>query len=322
MAEEIAIWGAGSVGIGLANALARPDSQVCLIGRDVETLQAIAKLGIERSGRMGVRNVPPAELRLESDASILATSQFDWLLICTKAFSSGEIARALESVACRMSPRTRLVLCQNGWGNETPFLSFWPAERIVHARVITGFQRRAPHHVEITAHAAPIALGSLFGDPIDGLDALADRIDRGGLPAETRGDMESVLWAKMLYNCALNPLGALTNRRYGELANDPATRSLMECVTREIFDVLERSGHQVDWPDSASYLEVFYGELIPPTAAHESSMLQDLRGGRPTEIESLCGAVERLGVQHSVETPVVSALAQLVRAASTKADSS
>ena len=59
----------------------------------------------------------------------------------------------------------------------------------------------------------------------------------------------------------------------------------------------------------------FYAELIPPTAAHESSMLQDLRAGRRTEIEALCGAVERLGLRHRVETPVVSSLASLVRAA-------
>ena len=44
-------------------------------------------------------------------------------------------------------------------------------------------------------------------------------------------------------------------------------------------------------------------------------MLQDLRAGRRTEIEALCGAVERLGAAHGVETPVVSALATLVRTA-------
>ncbi|MEE8166981.1 MAG: ketopantoate reductase C-terminal domain-containing protein [Myxococcota bacterium] len=55
--------------------------------------------------------------------------------------------------------------------------------------------------------------------------------------------------------------------------------------------------------------------MIPPTAAHESSMLQDLRAARQTEIEALCGAVERLAEKHGIQTPVVSALARLVRAA-------
>ena len=69
------------------------------------------------------------------------------------------------------------------------------------------------------------------------------------------------------------------------------------------------------WPDADAYRKHFHTELIPPTARHESSMLQDLRAGRRTEIEALCGAVERLGRELGIDTPVVSALATLVRAA-------
>jgi len=127
--------------------------------------------------------------------------------------------------------------------------------------------------------------------------------------------MRGVLWAKMLYNCALNPLGAIAGRSYGELVDQPTTRVLLEEVIREIFQVLDAAGVDVAWPDASAYLETFYSQLIPATAAHESSMLQDLRAGKPTEIDALCGAVERLGLEHGVATPVVSALAALVRAA-------
>jgi 2-dehydropantoate 2-reductase len=317
---EIAIWGAGAVGIGLASALARPSTKICLIGRDPDTLGALATEGIERFGLMGEVRIAPDALRLESDPTMLAAAPPEWLLICAKAHASSAIAGALEPLAPALQGRTRIVLCQNGWGNEAPFLSYWPRQRLFHARVITGFHRHRLHQVEITAHAAPIALGSLFDAPIECLEPLAERLSKGGIPAEVRVDMESVLWAKMLYNCALNPLGALTNRRYGELAEAEPTREIIGKVVAEIFAALERSGHRVGWPDAESYLETFYSELIPPTAAHESSMLQDLRAGRRTEIESLCGAVERLGELHGVPTPVVSALAQLVRAAELRSD--
>jgi 2-dehydropantoate 2-reductase len=317
---KIAIWGAGAVGIGLASALARPGTELRIVGRDPETLRALASEGIDRSGLMGDISIAPDALRLDSDPRTLAEEPPEWLLICTKAHASAAIAAALEPMAPSLSGRTRIVLCQNGWENEAPFLAFWQRERLFHARVITGFRRHRLHEVEITAHAAPIALGSLFGSPIDGLEDLASRISSGGIPAEVRVDMESILWAKMLYNCALNPLGALTNRRYGELAEAEPTREIMGKVVGEVFAVLERSGHRVDWPDAKAYLETFYADLIPPTAAHESSMLQDLRAGRPSEIESLCGAVERLGARHGVPTPVVSALAQLVRAAELASD--
>jgi 2-dehydropantoate 2-reductase len=312
---EIAIWGAGAVGIGLASALAGPGPPIRLIGRDPVTLRALRAHGIQRSGLFGDLHVPPERLQIESDPACLSAQPPQWLLVCTKSYANPEIAKALESMAAQLSAVTRVVLCQNGWGNETPFLSFWPSERLFHARVITGFRRPLPERVEITAHASPIALGSVFGDPSQGLETLAKRLTQGGIPAETRDDMQGVLWAKMLYNCALNPLGALTDRRYGELAEQPATRALIGCVVEEIFEVLLRAGYRVAWPTAAAYLETFYTELIPPTAAHESSMLEDLRAGRPTEIEALCGAVERLAEEHGQKTPVVSALAQLVRAA-------
>lgn len=312
---EIVIWGAGAVGLGLANALAHDSPRVRILGRDPETLAAVKAQGISRSGLFGEVRAAPERFATTDRPETLSSSPPDWLLVCVKAFASDAIARTLEPFAPDLRAQTRLLLCQNGWGNEVPFLRFWPEERLFHARVITGFQLRARTHVEITAHAAPIALGSIFGTPPDPLEPLARRIAGGGIPTVTTTDMRGVLWGKMLYNCALNPLGAIAGRRYGELVDDATTRALLECVVTEIFDVLDAADIRVAWPNAAAYLESFYAELIPPTAAHESSMLQDLRAGRPTEIEALCGAVERLGATHGVETPVVSALAALVRAA-------
>jgi 2-dehydropantoate 2-reductase len=79
--------------------------------------------------------------------------------------------------------------------------------------------------------------------------------------------------------------------------------------------MLSLSEHATHWSTAAEYLEVFYRDLLPPTADHESSMLQDLRAGRPTEVDALCGAVAKLGAELGVETPVNRALTQLVHAA-------
>ena len=181
---------------------------------------------------------------------------------------------------------------------------------------ITGFHLRSRNHVEVTAHAAPIALGSLFDESPLVTQLLAERLSQGGLPTQTEAHMHAFLWAKMLYNCALNPLGALARRPYGALTQEPTTRRLVEEVVREMFVVLDAAQIEVAWNTAEEYLATFHEDLLPPTAEHESSMLQDLRAGRPTEVEALIGAVERLATEHGVETPVVSALALLVRSAS------
>ena len=89
----------------------------------------------------------------------------------------------------------------------------------------------------------------------------------------------------------------------------------MEATAREIFEVLTATGIATHWPNAESYLASFYRDLLPPTAEHESSMLQDLEAGRRTEIDALCGAVVKLGRPLGVATPVNIALRDLIRAA-------
>ena len=90
---------------------------------------------------------------------------------------------------------------------------------------------------------------------------------------------------------------------------------MMEAVAREIFSVLEAGNLHTHWPDADRYLETFYRDLLPPTAGHESSMLQDLEAGRGTEIDALCGAVVELGEKFGRPTPVNAALQALVHVA-------
>ncbi|MDQ7038409.1 MAG: ketopantoate reductase C-terminal domain-containing protein, partial [Aquificota bacterium] len=51
---------------------------------------------------------------------------------------------------------------------------------------------------------------------------------------------------------------------------------------------------------------------IPPTASHYPSMLEDIRRGR-TEIDSLNGAIVKLGKEFGVPTPVNETVTLLVK---------
>jgi 2-dehydropantoate 2-reductase len=206
------------------------------------------------------------------------------------------------------------VLCQNGWGNADLFGARVPPQRVFNARVITGFRRSGANAVEITVHAEPIHLGSLHGADPELLRPLRDALDQSGIPCDLSSSIERDLWAKMLYNCALNPLGALRGVCYGELAEDDTSREILESVIREIFALLGPAGYATHWKSPDEYLRTFYHDLLPPTAAHESSMLQDIQAGRRSEIDALCGAVSLLGTRFGIDTPVNTALTRLIHA--------
>jgi 2-dehydropantoate 2-reductase len=136
------------------------------------------------------------------------------------------------------------------------------------------------HHVEITVHADAIHIGSLFGHSISVVEPLAKAIDAGGIPCITTDNIEKDLWAKMLYNCALNPLGAILDVPYGALADSPDTRQIMNTIITEIYSVMNAAGYSTHWETARQYQDIFYNQLVPPTAEHYSSTLQDLKAGR------------------------------------------
>ena len=309
------IVGAGGVGLALGTCLHASGQPVELVVRSDEAASALRAQGFARSGLFGDVTVPAPALRIRRSLAELAGSAPDYLLICTKTTAVDEVARALGDVWHALEAEPIVVLFLNGWGSAERFAARIPRDRIYNARVITGFTRVSTTQVTVTVHADAIHLGSLFGEPASRVAPLARSIDAGGLPCRTTDRIEADLLAKLLYNCLLNPLGALLGVPYGRLGEAPETRSLMEAIAREIFRVLDAAGRRTHWPDAEAYLDTFYRELLPPTARHFSSMLQDLEAGRPTEIDALCGAVVRLAACHGTEAPLCAALTTLVHGA-------
>ena len=107
----------------------------------------------------------------------------------------------------------------------------------------------------------------------------------------------------MLYNCALNPLGAILDVPYGALALHELTRIIMNQIVREVFGVIGAAGYRTHWNSPERFLDVFYNKLVPDTAEHKSSTLQDIKTGKKTEIDALNGAVIQLAEKHGIDVP-------------------
>jgi 2-dehydropantoate 2-reductase len=315
---KIAIIGAGAVGLGIGSGLVAAGEDVRFIARNRERRAAMQARGFQRSGFFGEQQVEAGRFEVCESTHALADGREDVWLVCVKSTANDALARDLAQIWPKLegtSGPPAIVLCQNGWGNAEAFARWLPKSVIFNARVITGFVFREINHVEVTAHAEAIHVGSLFAADIAPLAPLCEAISKGGIPCELAPQIAQDLWAKLLYNGLLNPLGALVGVRYGVLGERPTTRAVMQAVAEEIFAVLTASGHTTHWRSASEYLAFFYEHLLPTTGNHHSSMLQDLRAGKKTEIDAICGAVCDLGDAHGVEAPVNRALRDLIRGA-------
>jgi len=300
------IYGAGAVGLGLASFITKTGRRVDILAKE-ETAEVLRNEGIVRTGILGFHTTAPGLLGVSSSLKQFADTPWTHILLCTKSYDLENAARDMASCAGFLKRvlegRCSVVLIQNGWGNAEVCAAYFPDQQIFNARVITGFVRKGPNHLDVTVHADDLTMGSLFGAPLDPLIELGRVMEEGGFPCRVTPEIEKDLWAKMLYNCALNPLGAVLGVPYGELAAREDGRAVMDSVVREVYAVMDACGYRTHWDSADAFLDVFYGKLVPPTAAHESSMLQDVREGRTTEIAALNGQVVDLGERHLVSVP-------------------
>ena len=304
---KVAVYGGGAVGLGVASCLLQSGVEVDIVARS-ETLFALEQEGLERIGIFGKVWFGAEKFGRLTE---LKKTDYDFILVCVKSFDTSIVAEEIVRAFRTASRDIRIVHCQNGWGNEEIFAEKFPRENIFSSRVITGFRRSLPNSVDITVHAEPIHLGSLFTENIGGLNPLAKAINDGGIPCETVFDIEKDLITKLLYNCALNPLGAIFGVPYGVLGESERTRSLMFRLVEEVFRSLQ--DRKTHWATSEEYMQIFYQKLLPPTSRHESSMLQDIRAGRKTEIEAINGAVVRLGLRKGIATPCNAMICDMIK---------
>ena len=122
------------------------------------------------------------------------------------------------------------------------------------------------------------------------------------------------LWSKVLYNAPLNPLGAILGLSYGALAANPDLRALMNGIIDEAHAVAVAHGVGLHWQTAEAFREEFYGRLVPATADHRSSMVQDIERRRPTEVEAINGRIWAYGRTAGVPTPLNQAMTRLMRA--------
>jgi len=312
MTMVILIYGAGAVGLGLAGCLLKAGAEVDLIGKD-DTVASLREHGLHRTGIFGDFQLDPSGFRSHTLLQALPQRSYDYILVCTKSFDSHGAARDLADHKSLIGPETKIVLCQNGWGNAETFTTFFEQERVYNARIITGFQRPNKHTVVITVHADAIRVGSLFGVSSSCMERLCESIKKGGIPCEVTDEIGKYLWAKMLYNCALNPLGALLDVPYGVLAENQSTRRIMGHIVQEVFAVMASAGYQTHFQTPDAFLDVFYSTLVPDTAQHRSSTLQDIKAGKRTEIDALNGAVIELAKKLGIDVPYNSVVYNLVK---------
>jgi 2-dehydropantoate 2-reductase len=136
---------------------------------------------------------------------------------------------------------------------------------------------------------------------------LADMFTRCQLRGRVSADIKHDVWRKLVVNCVINPLTAMTGMEVGWTADarlDPLKRRIVaECLAVAAHDGVTFDG------DFTRMLNDTYGP-----SRNLSSMYQDLTNGKRTEIDHMNGAVVDLGREYGVACPINAGLVAIIKA--------
>lgn len=297
------ILGAGSMGCLWAARLADAGRDVHLLLRTPETLQQFQG----QSGLLLREGESARQITLQAACVDDELPPIEHLLITTKAQQTLDALRAIES---SLAEEACIVLLQNGMGVAEVLQARYPKARLLLGSSTDGAWR--PQRFEVVhagrgaTHIGPF--DAAFPDAL--LQAVLEDFQVDGLDVQLDPDMTTRLWTKLAINCAINPLTALLNCRNGQLHDTPEARALLSGVVTEIDSVLKARGIELPQP-----LASIVDAVVQGTAANVSSMCQDKRAGRETEIDHINGFLVKQAEALGIAVPLNRQLHQLLSAA-------
>ena len=303
------IYGAGSLGTILGALLTEGGADVVLVSRNTAHVQALRSQGASITG--SIRKTVPVKACFPEEIS----GSFDVIFLMTKQLENPQIARVLLP---RLEADGAICCLQNGIP-ELSLRGIVPDKQILGGVIPWSATLKEAGVSELTSPADSVrfTIGSPFSDCATALESARMILSMAG-KTEVDEDLLSMRWSKLLVNASVSALSSSLGLPCGGVTHDPALQELCLRAFKECVDVGRAQGVTFrpvnDYPVAeALYFrneeELHQAQKRLPDAfdsirSSVSSILQDLRRGRRTEVHAISGVVCRAGRECGIPTPV------------------
>jgi len=301
----ITVIGPGAIGCLLAAYLTRAGEEVSLLDYRPKRATLLQDRGIAVTGEREAFHTP-----IKATAYLTEISSTDIFILCVKASDTAAVAAKLRDA---IPPESHLLTLQNGLGNREKLSESFGGNRIFagatsHGATLLEVGRvRHAGYGEIWLGQTNETNSSQAGAAI--LQNLATTMNRAGLQAQVVDDIQPILWRKLVVNVGINALTAILGVPNGELLKIPTCQNVMDGAIAEAVQVASGCGIQLHLQKEIEKVRA----VCNSTAANISSMLQDVKRQKKTEIDQINGAVVRMAASLGMASPVNEVLTALVR---------
>ena len=297
--KHITMVGAGAVGGFFGARLAQVHPHVSFLGRP-RTADVIKRNGLTiRSTSLGTFTVHP---RVTADPKELSSS--DLIILGVKAYDLDEASRQIESI---VAEETTILTLQNGVTCEETLIQRFGRERVLGGVAFIYSKIIEPGIIEHYKRGT-VLVGEIMGHETPRLHHVVDLFERAGVPCQVSEDIRKAKWDKMCWNCVFNPLTVLIDDRVSEALDHLEIASMISTIVSEVSAVA--MAHRIPLDDDIAEKVIQWSQEIRDI---HTSMYDDWKAGRPTEIDFLNGYIARKGKEFGIATPLNGALAAVVK---------
>ena len=213
-------------------------------------------------------------------------NDFDVIVIALKATQTKALMDELGDWL--RAGTTPVLSVQNGVDNE-PYM----AERLGAERIWGGLSVRSGGEISAPGVATTTGIYKLIIGPWpaadsipQGLSKLAAAWQSQDVPLDVSPDIQKELWKKLIVNCGVNPLSAVTRLKTYDLTHRPDLAEQVYGAMQEVGRAAQYDGVTIT---AAEVDEMF--NLIKSFNSIKTSMLIDLEKGRELETDAIMGSV-------------------------------
>lgn len=306
---RILVFGAGAMG-SLVGGLLAQANDVTFIGRHAH-MEAIRKSGLEISGKTQLKLPLKKIIAYETVEPLKkGCGPPELIMVTVKSYDTLNIIPDLKQI---VGPDTLLFSLQNGLDNEEQLRSAFPKNVVIGATICHGVTHEQPGKV-YHAGFGDTVVGSFEQENLTISEEISKMITSAGIETMVTDNILGELWAKVAINASINPLTAITGLKNGWLLHEPSLEELLEKTCNEVIAVSKKIGVDMPYGPNGEDILTRTKKVVERTADNKSSMLQDIEKGRRTEIDSINGAVVRVGEKYGVDTPINKILTTLIKA--------
>ena len=316
--KRYAIYGAGSLGTVLGAYITKNGGQIDLINRNKAHVQALRDQGARITGTVDM-TVPVTALTPDE-----MEGRYDVILLLTKQLYNREVVAFLKDY---LAEDGVLVTLQNGLP-EPDIAEIIGSHRTMGCTVEWGATLSEPGVCVLTSDPESLSfhMGRMEGISDTQYNAVKALLEKM-CPVHEEPNLLGARWSKLLINATFSGLGTVVGGTFGDVSeNKDAQKVAIRCM-KECIDVGHAAGVTFAPVQGKDITKLFYykgavkraiGILLLPIAmkkhrAIEPSMLQDIRNGKPCEVDAINGVVCAYGRKLGVPTPINDKIVEIIK---------